>query len=246
MKLQLPQVTLVNATNLAYKLPSMMAMDRCREQCDFGRTIQFNLGQGSIADYNHFIMKEMARTIETAHLLICQWDGFIVDTTCWDAEFLKYDYIGACWPLSWPHIPPTMQVGNGGFSLRSKRLMDIISHHFEVLPELGEDEQICRTYRRELELNYGIKYAPPELARRFSYEYEVPAIPSFGFHGLHNAWRHVTDKDLETIVFDLPRGATKHIRYKQLAATYWNQQRWVPYTSMFVKHEAETPETTDA
>ena len=52
-----------------------------------------------------------------------------------------------------------------------------------------EDHNICRIYRDYLEKTHGIKYAPEDLAEKFSVEYYKVPFPknmykgSFGFHG---------------------------------------------------------------
>ena len=57
-------------------------------------------------------------------MLIIQHDGFILNHKAWDNEFLNYDYIGA--PVYWMGNK-LIEVGNGGFSLRSKKLLKIIA-----------------------------------------------------------------------------------------------------------------------
>jgi hypothetical protein len=37
-----------------------------------------------------------------------------------------------------------------------------------------------------MERTYGVRFAPPSLARRFAYENESPRMPTFGFHGPKN------------------------------------------------------------
>jgi hypothetical protein len=80
-----------------------------------------------------------------------------------------------------------MNVGNGGFSLRSRRLMEIVATDPAITTYHPEDVAICRTHRRHLERAHGIRYAPEEAARRFSIEgYKQPGrtyTNEFGFHG---------------------------------------------------------------
>jgi hypothetical protein len=49
----------------------------------------------------------------------------------------------------------------------------------------NEDDQICHLNRIYLE-NQGIKFAPVEVARYFSFERELSNIKTFGFHGDFN------------------------------------------------------------
>ena len=103
-----------------------------------------------------------------------------------------YDYIGAPWLVSpdTPHIF-TEKVGNGGFSLRSRKFHEAVLK-LKVAPSvysiLPEDTLLCRTYKREME-ELGIQYAPVGLAMQFSMELpfederDVWIGCSFGFHG---------------------------------------------------------------
>ena len=78
----------------------------------------------TIQDYSHFCINKLHSYVDTDFCLVFQDDGFILNPELWSADFLKYDYIGAPWPLyiGWPTVGS--QVGNGGFSLRSKRLLE--------------------------------------------------------------------------------------------------------------------------
>ncbi|WP_245790217.1 DUF5672 family protein [Erythrobacter sanguineus] len=132
----------------------------------------------SSAAYSRFILEDLADHVDTSHCLIAQWDGHVIDGTRWCDEFLEYDYIGA----SWPQFDEGHAVGNGGFSLRSRRLMeacrhpDFISHH-------PEDVAICRTNRVMLE-QFGLRFAPVDLADRFSAERAGDPATAFGYHGV--------------------------------------------------------------
>lgn len=127
--------------------------------------------------YSHFVLEKLPQHISTSHCLITQWDGHVIDAERWNDEFLKYDYIGA----SWPQFVDGHDVGNGGFSLRSRRLMEACgrpefkSHH-------PEDVAICRTNRAFLE-KLGLRFAPAELADRFAAERASDPSRTFGFHG---------------------------------------------------------------
>jgi hypothetical protein len=137
----------------------------------------------SRADYSRFMLRDLARHIVTPHALCVQWDGYILDGRAWDPAFLDFDYIGA----PWPQFSDGYNVGNGGFSLRSRRLLEACTS----LPfdgELAEDLLICRLYRRQLEKR-GFRFAPEVIARRFSFERNPPTGDEFGFHGSFNLVR---------------------------------------------------------
>jgi Protein of unknown function (DUF5672) len=133
-------------------------------------------------EFNRFMLKSLAFHIETDFVLVVQFDGFVINPGAWTDEFLNYDYIGA--PM--PHVRPPYSMGNGGFSLRSRKLLAALQDDRIVLPpnSINEDICICASYRSYLEFNHGISFAPLELASRFSYESGAPAPTTFGFHNL--------------------------------------------------------------
>ena len=136
----------------------------------------------SARKYNEFVTWQLGKyPIDTSHILLIQYDGFVLNASAWTDEFLEYDYIGAPWCYT-----DGRNVGNGGFSMRSKRLHDVLSTDPTI--ELGspEDEIICRYYRNYLEKTHGIKYAPEALAHRFSYEMHPPKQKTFGSHNSHH------------------------------------------------------------
>jgi Protein of unknown function (DUF5672) len=147
--------------------------------------------------YSRFILQDLYRHVQTTHCLVIQADGFILNPDRWQSKFLKYDYIGAPWPERLT-LHPTQhildmtknQVGNGGFSLRSKKLLEEtakIDFDSLTLPSLSED-LIIGHFLLDQMLNAGIKFPTPELAAQFSVESQDAAFgqnpsTSFGFHG---------------------------------------------------------------
>ena len=73
--------------------------------------------------YNDLILRATANATKCDHYLVVQYDGFVLDPKRWTSDFLTYDYIGAPWPNYEYH-----NVGNGGFSLRSQKLIETIFH----------------------------------------------------------------------------------------------------------------------
>src|SRR6185503_18873241 len=109
-----------------------------------------------------------------------QWDGFVIDAGSWREQFLEFDYIGA----PWLQFADGYDVGNGGFSLRSRRLLEACAGA-DFIPSHPEDVAICRTNRPMLEKMHGIRFADAQLAETFAFERTAPR-PSFGFHGAFN------------------------------------------------------------
>ena len=135
-------------------------------------------------DYNHVMLNLMPHVATEDFNLVIQTDGYPCNALAWTEEFFNYDYIGAVWPWENP------SVGNGGFSLRSRRLLDaLLSLDCSLWQCHPEDATICRHERQRLESEYHIRFAPPELADRFSIEWNTSSSclgRSFGFHGKHS------------------------------------------------------------
>lgn len=135
----------------------------------------------SAASYSTFVLRDLVGHVRTAHCLVVQWDGFVLDAEAWDPAFLEYDFIGA----PWPQFADGWNVGNGGFSLRSRRLLEACCDP-QFQPGHPEDVAICRINRGLLEQQHGIRFADQTVAERFSYERTMPQGPTFGFHGIFN------------------------------------------------------------
>lgn len=133
--------------------------------------------------YSHFLIKELGKYIETDYCLVIQHDGYVLNGDLWDEnwvdEFSGFDYIGARWLF-----PDTERsVGNGGFSIRSKKLLDVCAKDDFIKIAEQEDDLLCRLYGAYLEDNYGIEFADIHTADKFSFELREPTQKTFGFHG---------------------------------------------------------------
>ena len=148
-------------------------------------------------DYSHFLLTGLRQYVPSSHVLIIQWDSFIIHPELWTDDFLKYDYIGAVWP----HHPET-PVGNGGFSLRSVKLLDaLISPH--ISKHHPEDICICIDNRERLEKEFDIRFAPTAVAEKFAVE-RGDWYPAFGFHGFFNFARVLNPEQLSHFLSILP------------------------------------------
>lgn len=167
-------------------------------------------------EYSAFILHGLARHIETDFVLLVQWDGYVVNPSAWTDDFLDYDYIGAVWGQH----QDAFRVGNGGFSLRSKKLLQAT----QTIPIEGEnqneDELICRKYRPILESSHGIRFAPEPLAEQFSFEIAYPKHMPFGFHGLFNIWLVLEPHELEGYISNLPQSIVASRQFFQLGINY--------------------------
>lgn len=129
-------------------------------------------------EYSEFIIKQLNKYFDTEFVLLIQHDGYVLNGGSWLPEFLDYDYIGAPWLYV-----DGKNVGNGGFSLRSKKLHDILAKDDFIFASDPEDQAIGRLYRDYLVRKYNIKFPEEDLADRFSFELRTPMYDTFGFHG---------------------------------------------------------------
>ncbi len=182
---------------------AIVALRRSMAQCRFERALlftnqKFDLADidvvvipdiASIADYSRFMVKSLGDYIESEFVLVVQYDGYVLNGRRWSAEFLNYDYVGAPWSSG--------GVGNGGFSLRTRRLLRALRDP-RISNLVPEDVAICKTYRGVLEQEHGIRFAPVDVAGRFSFESLPPSGPTLGFHGLTHLVRVVdmTEEEL--------------------------------------------------
>jgi hypothetical protein len=205
--INLPDVTLVATTSVRIA-EHLRAIEICREHIDYGEVLFIshekpeNLPSdikyifypeiNNIMDFNHLMFSLVGQFISTSHALFCQDHAFVLNHHLWRDEWLRNDYIGSPWPVV-PNAYLTdsgerVRVGNGGWSLRSRFLMNIprlnnipLQHRQNYW---NEDGNIC-VYNRDKFLDLGVKYGTLKEAVRFGYENPVPenqGIISFGFH----------------------------------------------------------------
>ncbi|MEI7451631.1 MAG: DUF5672 family protein [Candidatus Falkowbacteria bacterium] len=176
----------------------------------------------STEEYSRFCIERLDEYVDTPHVLIVQYDGFILNSKAWNDEFLDYDYIGAPWLVAdWSiknfNFPSELLgqwvVGNGGFSLRSKKLLSMISELFrdnKFEKYDPEDAAICVYYRQLLEDN-GIKFSPVDLAKKFCFEGQniknYHWDGQFGFHGLK--WTDISKWSKENPEYKIDNPASK-------------------------------------
>ena len=182
-------------------------------------------------EYNLFVLYQLMYYIETDYCLIVQNDGWVLNGQNWQDAYREYDYIGAPLPilleteadgqfflkgtdqyLAKQHLiqtsPNLDEPQNGGFSLRSKRLLTMprqLGLNVEIRPPLPpkdgkiagmewlvrlhhEDMFLTAQHRYRLQ-DLGLKFAPPNIATQFSSEVpfinrmrNVPLENVFGAH----------------------------------------------------------------
>ena len=195
-KLTLPTVTLCAAASVNVRA-TIEALRRCLRQVDFAQALLLTDADiadaersirivriehlRSARDYSFFILKRLHKHIDTEHCLLVQWDGFVIDAQAWTPKFFAFDYIGA----PWPQFGRGRNVGNGGFSLRTRKLLQACADD-RFRASHPEDLAICHANRSFLEDEYDIRFADETIAHQFAFERIPAAAPTFGFHGVFN------------------------------------------------------------
>ena len=133
-------------------------------------------------EYDNFVVNQLPQYINTTHFLIVQFDGFIINPDEWSNLFWHYDYIGAPWPQ---HNHGPMNVGNGGFSFRSRRLSELVSttNYNYFNGNIPEDLYVCQHLRPWLE-QQNCFFPHESIASHFSAESYLYRYPTFGFHNI--------------------------------------------------------------
>jgi hypothetical protein len=200
--LELPDVTLVLIDNVAQELSAISVWNALqkiepKETLIFSHKPTFDLPglkwvKPAAESWVETLWKEVPKFIETSHYLVLQWDSGVLNPEAWNPDFLRFDYIGAPWPWH-----KTYSVGNGGFSLRSKRLGETLANMpTAVVPTgINEDDYLCRHMQSYLVKTHGFKWASAAVASYFSIEHGnliADAYP-FGFHDCRN-WPFVLEK----------------------------------------------------
>jgi len=158
----------------------------------------------STKDYSDLLLTGIDQYVEGTHVLVIQWDSFITHPNLWRNEFLDYDYIGPVWP----HHPET-PVGNGGFSLRSVKLLQAIKRP-GFIKRHPEDYCICADNKDFLERECGIQFASSEVAEQFAVE-RSEWHDAFGFHGFFNFGRVLSDEELTAFLKMIPNPYLKGV-----------------------------------
>lgn len=198
--LKLPDVTLVLIETREHDL-AQLALEDCERRAEFGDVLVFTDRPAqflradrrvvSVPDWpdkvgwSRCFWYDVPQYVRTSHALGIQWDSWIVDPQMWRGDYLRYDYIGSPWPFH----HDGMTVGNGGFSLRSTKLLRFIHKHRDRFPCITDvdDDLYCRRYRPTLQ-DAGFVWAPEQLAYDFAFECgrPDPTARHFGFHAVFN------------------------------------------------------------
>jgi len=206
MKINLPSVTLVSITSVKIE-ETIKSIDKSCYGINFGSVkllTSEEVKSGSFEviripkidyeGYSKFVVYDLHKYIETEFALIVQHDGFVTSPDKWDPDFLKYDYIGAPFPLPEDEfsyrdiVGNIVRVGNGGFSLRSKKLLSLptkLDLEWKSYFGYHNEDGFFVCHNRHIFEKEGCIFAPLEVAKYFSHESQIPEIENiipFGFH----------------------------------------------------------------
>lgn len=134
MRLQLPSVTLLCVDCVDVKR-AVKVLEHCKTKADFGAVklltsipVDYDhvriMPLNSLIAYSVFMLTRVHEYIDTPHFLIVQRDGWVLNPESFDPAWLELDYVA-------PMFMQYDKVGSGGFSLRSKKMMQEIS---ETIP----------------------------------------------------------------------------------------------------------------
>lgn len=193
MNLQLPNVTLICLTNLDFE-GHKMALDKSCEGIEWGGVkLIWDESIRDINDWNYKIVFDLWKYVDTPYAMLIHADGYVIRPDLWRDEFLKYDYIGAPWPLpqddySYRDFYGNLQRVGNSVSIRS---YDMLHKPFELGLEWKEyygntnEDGFLSVHNRHILEEAGLTFAPIEVAKHFSKEHEIPdnkGLDTFAFH----------------------------------------------------------------
>lgn len=215
-RLSLKDVTLISVCgNAKFLVGIIKAAKYCMKNIDFGKVIILSNVDVKVPDieiikipaldkekYCTFSLYELPNYINTDYCLTFQGDGFVINHNLWTDEFLEYDYIGAPWTQEISN-----NVGNGGFSLRSKKFLSSAktleyNSKIQFQPHIQAGELVtpedwfacCYSYHKMIAM--GVKFPSVSFAYKFAVEhpskdkiydrFNINTYNSFGFHGDFN------------------------------------------------------------
>ena len=217
-KLGLPNITLLAASSVKVDLvqdalkissyeidfASIKLLSSSKPKIKFSEIEYVSIPEMDLDGYCKFLVEDLYKYFDTSHCLLIQEDSFVVNPNEWNDDFLNFDYIGAPWTKT---VSPKKnlnidllnnRVGNGGFSLRSKKLALVCKElNFSDLKfkfSINNEDIIICHYLYDYMKKKDIKFAPIKLASNFSmedektnnqYGYDINKV--FGFHGKHLA-----------------------------------------------------------
>lgn len=151
MKIKLSNVTLICVDCVNPEL-ALKVLNHCTKEIEFAEvkllthldieseyTVKIKQ-LTSLVMYSVWCLTELYKYIDTTHFLMVQRDGFILNPKNFKMEWLELDYVA-------PLFVQFDSVGSGGFSFRSKRIMEYSAH---ILPKWNGTENHANELQKGL------------------------------------------------------------------------------------------------
>jgi len=192
-KLKLPNVTLCCFGSEKYRNQQQKSLNYSSKEIEFGAVKNIIVDTNTIDEWNKAVVFDLGDHIDTDFALLIHPDGGVGEPQLWQDEWLKYDFIGAPFPLprdnfSYRDVNGKIQRVGNSVSLRSKKLLQLPKKiGMEWKPFHGywnEDGYICVNMRHVFE-EHSCKFAPFEEALHFGREYPLPenkGLKTFIYH----------------------------------------------------------------
>ena len=195
-KIKLDNVTLLAASSVKIDLvqdalkissyeidfASIKLLSSSKPKIEFPEIEYISFPKMDLDDYCRFLVEDLYNYFDTSHCLLIQEDSFVVNPSQWNDDFLNFDYIGAPWTKT---VAPkenlnieliNNRVGNGGFSLRSKKFAlackELNFSNLKLKFSIKNEDIIICHYLYDHMIKKDIKFAPIKLASSFSMEHE--------------------------------------------------------------------------
>jgi len=204
-KLDLKNVTLWAccwSDDKEHQIKTLRALRYCNTIIDFKKTVLFSflplpelgfavdaiqIPQLTPESANTFFATTAPRLLDAEWCLSIHADGFPLSVKHWDNSFFDWHYVAAPWPDG--------VTGNGGVALEHRKCLEAKTRlpfitkpgstwgtTFGPLNIIPADVFACRTHRKLME-EMGVKFAPMEVALKFSTEELHKERESFAWHG---------------------------------------------------------------
>ncbi len=181
-KIKLPNVTLCCFGSEKYGEQQEKALAYSSRDIEFGAVKNIIVPTNTIDEWNRAVVFDLGDYIDTDFALLIHPDGFVVHPELWNPDWLKYDYIGAPWPLpkdnfSYRDINGTIQRVGNSVSLRSKKLLALpkqLNMEWKSFHSFFNEDGYISVNMRHVFESHGCKFAPLQVAKYFSRENEIP------------------------------------------------------------------------
>ncbi|MEO7762152.1 MAG: hypothetical protein ABIS68_09615, partial [Casimicrobiaceae bacterium] len=207
--LELPSVTLICIDCQRHAL-ALAAIEQSMLRCRFAEVVWFT-DQAPVIDELRvvpieplttaaqrfrFVAQRVAEHVATSHVLLIQWDAFVVNPSAWRDDFLDYDYI-APRASSAARLPS----GDEGIALMSTRILRALALTVGAGDDtIGIKRAVDQAARHDARTTTPLRIAPRSMRNRFAFGEDPPVGQPFGFQGVYNMWMYLRAADLGALL----------------------------------------------